>query len=126
MEIYLLLLLSFHFFIWGLSWFPQIKVYIPTKFRKNFPFLGMNLFCFCILNMSKDEFDNNQFLKMIAKHEYRHQCQQRIFSPLLFALLYFGELAMRIIFLKQTKAKAYNCLSWEKDANSYMEELERK
>lgn len=111
---------------WILTWFPQILIFIPNRYRSQFRFLGVSVFCFCILNTTREQFARDPTMQRIAKHEFRHQWQQRILSPLLLGILYFGEWGFRILLMKQSMDEAYNQLFWERDANAYMRRFNNK
>lgn len=121
MHPFLLTLLILHFLSWGLSWLPQIRIFLPRNVGNRFRFNGVSICCFCVFTLSRRDFESSELYKKVALHEYRHQWQQRILSPALLAFLYYGEWLFRMVFLKQSAFGAYSSIFWEKDANRYME-----
>ncbi|TGK82643.1 hypothetical protein EHQ24_11940 [Leptospira noumeaensis] len=77
---------------------------------------GASFLCFCFLSCSCIDYKNRKYWQGIAIHEFVHQKQQRLFSPFVFGILYFGEWIFRKLYCKQSWYEAYTNLRWEKEA----------
>jgi len=122
MEVFITVLLILFLGSWAIAFLPQIRLYFP----KGIPLApkwagGTSFLCFCSLKCNKIEFDNSNYYQKIARHEYCHQLQQRYLSPMVFGIFYFGEMVVRRVFFEKEWYSAYANLSWEKQANRYME-----
>ncbi|TGL86932.1 hypothetical protein EHQ68_14355 [Leptospira congkakensis] len=104
---------------WILCFIPQIKVYLPQGKLGSIHILyaeGASFLCFCFLSCSCIDYKNKKYWQGIAIHEFVHQRQQRLFSPFVFGILYFGEWIFRKFYYKQSWSEAYRNLRWEKEA----------
>ncbi|PJZ47385.1 hypothetical protein EHQ30_06440 [Leptospira brenneri] len=77
---------------------------------------GASFLCFCFLSCSRPDYQDKKYWQGIAIHEFTHQRQQRLFSPFLFGILYFGEWVFRKFYYRQSWYDAYSNLRWEKEA----------
>ncbi|MCG9875914.1 MAG: hypothetical protein MH321_14145, partial [Leptospiraceae bacterium] len=108
MEIYLIILFGIFLGSWVATFLPQILLYFP----KDIPLApkwahGTSFLCFCTLKCNKIEFSDSNDWKRVARHEYCHQLQQRYLSPILFGILYLGEMIVRRVLYEKNWKSAY-------------------
>lgn len=112
---------------WILCFIPQIRVYLPNGKFVTLRILyteGASFLCFCFLSCSYIDYKNRKYWQGIAIHEFVHQRQQRLYSPFVFGILYFGEWMFRKLYDKQSWGDAYRNLRWEKEAEVARREFE--
>ncbi|WP_232373800.1 hypothetical protein [Leptospira chreensis] len=116
---FLVVFLILFFASWIICFFPQKIICLPHGKLGRIHILyteGASFLCFCFLRSSCVEYENNKYWQGIAIHEFVHQRQQRLFSPFVFGVLYFGEWIFRKLYYKQSWDEAYRNLRWEKEA----------
>ncbi len=104
---------------WMITFLPQVKIFFPNGKFGRFKILyaeGASFLCFCFLSCSCIDYKNIKYWQGVAIHEFVHQKQQRLFSPFVFGILYFGEWIIRKLYYKQSWYEAYINLRWEKEA----------
>ena len=113
--------LVFFFGTWAVCNLPQVKLYFPLGLPIGPGWaMGVAFLCFCGIRCTKEDFQNSAYYKKIALHEYCHQLQKRLLSPLGLGLINFIELFIRKIFINKTWKGAYENLYVEKQARQYM------
>ena len=88
------------------------KYLLPKGFR------GITIFPFVIFTHAEDKFD-----KVVVNHERIHIRQQLELLIVLFYVWYFVEYLIRLLWLKDKK-KAYNAISFEREAYANEKDLD--